>query len=55
MSSEVMEKSSALVERSFTGVLGTVDENWIPQLKAMIKTAANGLKEFWFCSNTSSK
>lgn len=55
MSSEVLEKSSALVGRSFTGVLGTVDENGNPQVKAMIKTAANGLKEFWFCSNTSSK
>ncbi|MEN6312863.1 MAG: pyridoxamine 5'-phosphate oxidase family protein [Clostridiaceae bacterium] len=55
MSSEVLEKSSALVGRSFTGVLGTVDENGNPQVKAMIKTAANGLKEFWFCSNASSK
>ncbi len=55
MSSEVIEKSSTLVGRSFTGVLGTVDDSGNPQLKAMIKTAANGLKEFWFCSNTSSK
>lgn len=55
MSSEIAEKSLNLVNRSFTGVLGTVDENGIPHLKAMIKTAANGLKEFWFCSNTSSK
>ena len=55
MNSEIIKKSSALVERSFTGVLGTVDENGNPQLKAMIKTMANGLREFWFCSNTSSK
>jgi general stress protein 26 len=55
MSSEVVEKSSALIGRSFTGVLGTVDGNGIPQFKEMIKTAAIGLKEFWFCSNTSSK
>ncbi|HAN44660.1 MAG TPA: pyridoxamine 5'-phosphate oxidase [Ruminococcaceae bacterium] len=55
MISEVIEKSLALAGRSFTGVLGTVDESGIPQLKAMIKTSANGLKEFWFCSNTSSK
>ncbi|HHW30061.1 MAG TPA: pyridoxamine 5'-phosphate oxidase family protein [Clostridiaceae bacterium] len=55
MKSEVVEKSLDLVRRSFTGVLATVDENGIPHLKAMIKTAANGLKEFWFCSNTSSK
>lgn len=55
MNHEIMEKSLALVNRSFTGVLGTVDDDGIPQLKAMIKTAAEGLKEFWFCSNTSSK
>lgn len=55
MKGEVMEKSLALIERSFTGVLGTVDESGNPQLKAMIKTEADGLKEFWFCSNTSSK
>ncbi len=55
MSSEVIEKSSTLVGRSFTGVLGTVDKSGIPYLKAMIKTSANGLKEFWFGSNTSSK
>lgn len=51
----LLEKSLALVERSFTGVLGTIDRNGIPQLKAMIKTAATGIKEIWFCSNTSSK
>ncbi len=55
MNSLIYEKSLALVERSFTGILGTVGENGIPQQKAMIKTEAQGLKEFWFCSNTSSK
>lgn len=55
MDGEIFEKSSALVKRSFTGVLGTVDDNGIPQLKAMIKTEATGIKEFWFCSNTSSR
>jgi len=55
VSAEMVEKSIALVNRSFTGVLGTVDGNGIPQLKAMIKTSAIGLKEFWFCTNTSSK
>lgn len=52
---DIKEKSRELVSRSFTGILGTVDEKGIPQLKAMIKTVANGLKEIWFCSNTSSK
>jgi general stress protein 26 len=35
--------------------LGTVEKSGMPQQKAMIKTEAKGLKEFWFCSNTSSK
>ena len=52
---ELVEKSLELVNRSFTGVLGTIDKNGLPQAKAMIKTQAIGLKEFWFCSNTSSK
>lgn len=55
MNSMIFEKAAALVERSFTGVLGTVEKSGIPQQKAMIKTQAVGLKEFWFCSNTSSK
>ncbi len=55
MRSEVMEKSLGLVGRCFTGILGTVNEYGIPQMKAMIKTAANELKEYWFCTNTSSK
>ena len=49
INNEVIQKSLALVERRFTGVLGTVDENGIPQLKALIKTAVDGIKEFWFC------
>ena len=55
MNNDILEKSLDLVNRSFIGVLGTVDENGLPQVKAMIKTTAEGLKEFWFCSNTSSK
>ena len=55
MLNDVIKRSLDLVERSFTGILGTTNENGIPQLKAMIKTESVGLKEFWFCSNTSSK
>lgn len=55
MQNDTIIQSLNLIDRSFTGVLGTINENGIPQLKAMIKTASDGLKEFWFCSNTSSK
>jgi len=55
MDIEIIEKSLNLVNRSITGVLATIDETGIPWQKAMLKTSAIGLKEFWFCSNTSSK
>jgi len=55
INTEILEKSKDLVDRSFTGALGTINEEGFPQIKAMLKTQANGLKEFWFCSNTSSK
>jgi general stress protein 26 len=55
MNNEIIDKSTTLVSRSITGVLGTIDENGNPEMKAMLKTAADGLNEFWFCSNTSSK
>jgi general stress protein 26 len=44
-----------LVERSPIGYLGTVDGEGKPYIKAMLKTANEGLKTFWFCSNTSSR
>lgn len=55
MDENIKEKSLDLIKRSFVGMLGTIDENGTPYIKAMIKTAADGLKVFWFCSNTSSK
>lgn len=55
MLNDTILKSLNLIDRSFTGILGTITENGTPQLKAMIKTASDGLKEFWFCSNTSSR
>ncbi len=55
MNQDIFEKASALVERSFTCIFGSVDIDGKPQMKAFIKTSAIGLKEFWFCSNTSSK
>lgn len=55
MINETILKSLRLIDRSFTAVLGTISEDGTPQLKAMIKTASDGLREFWFCTNTSSK
>lgn len=55
MCPETMKKSLALVGRSLTGVLATIGPEGVPQQKAMFKTTGIGLREFWFCSNTSSR
>lgn len=51
----VQEKALALIDRCQIGSFGNKDEQGNPQIKAMIKTKNEGLKTFWFCSNTSSK
>ena len=51
----IQEKALAVINRCDIGMLGNKDEQGNPQIKAMIKTENDGLKTFWFCSNTSSK
>ena len=51
----VQEKALAVVNRCEIGMLGNKDEQGNPQIKAMNKTKNEGIKTFWFCSNTSSK
>jgi general stress protein 26 len=36
-------------------MLGTNDEEGYPEIRAMIKVEAEGLKKIWFSTNTSSK
>lgn len=52
---ETVQAALNLASRSFTAELGTLSEGGSPQVKALIKTKQDGLKAFWFCSNTSSK
>ena len=49
------EKALAVVNKCELAMIGTVDELGKPQIKMLMKTKNNGLKEFWFCSNTSAK
>jgi general stress protein 26 len=35
--------------------LGTLGENGAPEIKAMVKMRNEGLRRFWFCSNTSAR
>ena len=51
----VQEKAISLINRCEIGMLGNNDEQGNPLIKAMIKTKNDGLKTFWFCSNTSSR
>lgn len=51
----IQEKSLAVIDRSEFGLLGNNDEHGNPQIKAMIKARNDGLKIFWFCSNTSAR
>ena len=49
------ERALAIVNHNNLAMLGTVDEKGKPFIKAMLYVKNEGLKEFWFCSNTSSK
>ena len=51
----IQEKALQLIDRCEIGMLGTKDERGNPQIKAMIKAQNDGLRVFWFCSNTASK
>lgn len=44
-----------LVEKSKIAMLGTNGEGGFPNIKAMLKLQHEGLSEFWFSTNTSSK
>ena len=51
----VEEKSLEIVKHNKVAMLGTVDDNGNPYIKAMLYIKHDGLRTFWFCSNTSSK
>ena len=56
----IYEKVLGVIDKCKTdgipiALFGNKDENGNPQIKAMIKTENDGIKTFWFCSNTSSR
>ena len=51
---EAYEKALKLVNNSEKCLLGTIDENGYPNIKAMYNAKNNGIKEIWFSTNTSS-
>ena len=44
-----------LVNNSKAVMLGTIGKDGFPQIKALMNMKNDGLKEFWFSTNTSSK
>lgn len=48
-------KSLELVKKSKIAMLGTVDEQENPNIKAMLNLEVEDLKKIWFSTNTSSK
>lgn len=52
---EILDKALALTTRSGLAALGTLSQTGSPHIKEMMKTKQEGLKTFWFCSNTSSR
>lgn len=49
------KKGLELVETSKIALVGNVDGNGFPNIKAMLNLKHDGLKNFWFSTNTSSK
>lgn len=55
MLEEVMKLSLMLVERCDKALVGSNGDSGYPNIKAMNKVITEGLKTFWFSTNTSSK
>ena len=51
---EAYDKALELVNNSEKCLLGTIDENGYPNIKAMFNAKNNGMNEIWFSTNTSS-
>ncbi|WP_368936681.1 pyridoxamine 5'-phosphate oxidase family protein [Bacillus sp. SH8-8] len=51
----VFSESLEMVNRSTVTMLGSVDEGKFPNIKAVLKLESQGIKKFWFNTNTSSK
>jgi general stress protein 26 len=52
--SEIMNEIMELVNGSNTAVVSSVDENGYPNAKQMFKVKHDGIRTFWFSTNTSS-
>jgi general stress protein 26 len=54
MDKDLQERLMALIDQTHDIVVCSVDENGFPNAKAMFKNKHDGMKTFWFSTNTSS-
>ncbi|UCG63279.1 MAG: pyridoxamine 5'-phosphate oxidase family protein [Candidatus Zixiibacteriota bacterium] len=52
---EVRNACLDLIERSQIVIVGTVNTDGFPEIRAMLNMEHDGLREFWFSTNTSSR
>lgn len=51
----IIEQSLELIKKSQIAMVGSIDSDGFPNIKAMLNCKSDGLKKFWFSTNTSSK
>jgi general stress protein 26 len=51
----VIEKGMELIKNSKIALVGSIDNDGFPNIKAMMNLESDGLKKIWFSTNTSSK
>lgn len=49
------KRALEIISSNSVAMFGTVDTDGNPYIKAMLAVEHDGLRTFWFCSNTSSK
>ena len=52
---EIKKRSCSLINRSEIALIGTLDDDNYPNIKAMLNLLPEGLDTLWFSTNTSSK
>lgn len=56
MNQDLINSGLTIIEKSSNTIIASVDENGVPNIKAMLKPRENdGLKAFYFTTNTSSQ
>ena len=52
---DIHKQGAALIERNEIAIVGTVNDNGYPEMRAMTRVKHDGMRELWFSTNTSSR